>query len=73
MPFAFKPEIMDKNERERFFGTPCLVRCGLVVILNMDSCGKLLLSQTKLPSGAQIIDDLWIHHDLWMGYHDYDG
>ena len=32
----------------------------------MDSCGKLLLSQTKLPSGAHIIDDLWIHHDLWV-------
>lgn len=34
----------------------------------MDSCGKLLLSQTKLPSGVHIIDDLWIYPvmDGWV-------
>ena len=30
----------------------------------MDSCGKLLLSQTKLPSQAHIIDDLWIQPEM---------
>lgn len=30
----------------------------------MDSCGKLLLSQTKLPSQAHIIDDLWFQPEI---------